>query len=730
MKQEKNTVLSRKWKFPKLVLLLFLVLFLVLIGQYAYLSLSSKVYGKNLRRYAEDRMTVEKILYAKRGTIYDSNNLVLAQNVTSYKLIAYLNPSRTTDPENPQHVVDPYKTAQALAPVLDAPEEYVLERLLKYDTDGAYQVYFGNYGSKLTELKKLEIEALDLPGLDFAESSKRYYPNGTFASYIVGYARKGEDDVIKGELGIEAEYNELLSGKDGYLMYQKDPSNFKIPDTMEKRIEAQNGYDIYLTIDSSIQRFAEDVVADISERYTPEWLLITIMDAKTGEILASATSPTFDPNSLPENMSYQNPIISYEYEPGSTMKIYSYMCAIDKGTYRGDEGYMSGSYTTGPNTIHDWNEVGWGIISYDEGFEYSSNVGALNVVRNFLNKDDLKNCLKKYGFGEKTGIELIGETTGNVDYNSSVEIDTLAASFGQGISTTAVQHLQAMSMIANNGYMVKPHIISKIVAPDGTETVTKSRVSMKPVVAPSTASKMKDLMYATVSDSWATGASYYLEGYDIIGKTGTAQIYENGGYLEGDGQYLTSFAGMWPYDDPEIIIYAAIKKPTSKSSRVLSEGVKELVKNISKYRNMFSEKPLESNVEIINVEEYKNKNTSITKASLEDLGIDVYVIGDGSTIINQYPLAGTNITTGDKVFLLTDGANYVMPNMTDWSRNEASAYAMLARVKYHFNGFGYVTGQSTPAGSALDSSTEITLDLSEKLNLNSVNNPENEEKVD
>lgn len=730
MKQEKNTVLSRKWKFPKLVLLLFLVLFLILIGQYAYLSLSSKVYGKNLRKYAEDRMTVEKILYAKRGTIYDSNNLVLAQNVTSYKLIAYLNPSRTTDPDNPQHVIDPYKTAQALAPVLDAPEEYVLERLLKYDTDGAYQVYFGNYGSKLTELKKQEIEALDLPGLDFEESSKRYYPNGTFASYIVGYARKGEGDVINGELGIEAEYNELLSGKDGYLMYQKDPSNFKIPDTMERRIEAQNGSDIYLTIDSSIQRFTEDVVADITETYTPEWLLITIMDAKTGEILASATSPTFDPNSLPEDMSYQNPIISYEYEPGSTMKIYSYMCAIDKGTYRGDEGYLSGSYTTGPNTIHDWNEVGWGVISYDVGFEYSSNVGALNVVRNFLNKNDLKNCLKKYGFGEKTGIELIGETTGNVDYNSDVEIDTLAASFGQGISTTAVQHLQAMSMIANNGYMVKPHIISKIVSPDGTETATKSKVSMKPVISPTTASKMKDLMYATVTDSWATGASYYLEGYDIIGKTGTAQIYENGGYLEGDGQYLTSFAGMWPYNDPEIIIYAAIKKPSSKSSRVLSEGVKELVKNISKYRNMFSEKPIESNVEVEVVDDYRNKNTSITKANLEDMGLDVYIIGDGSTIIDQYPKVRTNITTGDKIFLLTDGSNYLMPNMIDWSRNEVSAYANLAKIKYHFNGFGYVTSQSVPEDSEININTEITLELAEKLNINSVNNPENEEKVD
>ena len=730
MKQEKNTVLSKKWKFPRIVLLIFLVLFLALIGQYAYLSLSSKVYGKNLRKYASDRMTVEKILYAKRGTVYDSSGNVLAQNVTSYKLIAYLNPNRTTDPDNPQHVVDPHKTAQALAPILDAPEEYVLERLLKYDTDGAYQVYFGNYGSKLTELKKQEIEALDLPGLDFEESTKRYYPNGTFASYIVGYARKGEDEVIKGELGIEAEYNELLSGKDGYLMYQKDPSNFKIPDTMERRIEAQNGYDIYLTIDSSIQRFTEDVVADITEKYTPEWMLIVVMDAKTGEILASATSPTFDPNSLPDDMSYQNPIISYEYEPGSTMKIYTYMCAIDKGTYRGDEGYLSGSYTTGPNTIHDWNEVGWGTISYDTGFEYSSNIGALNVVRNFLSRGDLKACLTKYGFGAKTGIELSGETVGNIDYNSDIEIDTLAASYGQGISTTAIQHLQAMSMIANGGYMVKPHIIEKMVKPDGEEIITETKVSAQPIIAKSTADKIKELMYGTVTDEWATGHPYYLEGYNIIGKTGTAQIYENGGYLEGDGGYLSSFAGMWPYEDPEIIIYAAIKKPTSRSSRVLSEGVKELVKNISKYRNMYSDAPIVSDVEIYTLDDYVNKNTSITKDTLENIKMDVYVIGDGNTIISQYPKKNTNVTTGDKIFLLTDGSNSTIPNMLGWSRSEVTSYAKLANFDVSFTGFGYVTNQSVEPNTIITKKMKVSFVLNEKINLNSVNNEENEEKVD
>lgn len=711
MKQEKNTVLTKRWKFPKIVLLFFLVLFLLLLGQYTYLSLSPKVYGDNLRKFADDRMTVEEVLLAKRGTIFDKEGNILAINVTSYTLIAYLSPSRTTDPDNPQHVVDPKLTAQKLAPILDADEDYLLSRL---QTEGAYQVEFGSVGSKLTELTKLAIENLDLPGLDFVESNKRYYPNGTFASYIIGYARKDETEQINGELGIEAQYNEILSGKDGYLMYQKDPSNFKIPDTFENRVEAQNGYDIYLTIDSSIQRFAESVISSTVEKYNPEWVFFTIMDAKTGEILGSSTSPNFDPNDLPANMSYQNPIVSYEYEPGSTMKIYTYMCALEKGTYNGSDTYLSGSYTVGPNTIHDWQPLGWGTITYDVGFEYSSNVGAINILKNNLSKGDLKACLTKYGFGQKTGIELSGEISGNIDFNENIEIDSLTASYGQGISTNAIQHLQALSMIANDGYMVKPHIISKVVSPAGEEIVSKTEVSSQPIVSQSTVNKMKELMYNTVTDTWATGHSYYLEGYELIGKTGTAQIYENGGYLEGNNNYLISFAGMWPKDDPEIIIYAAMKKPSVYYSYALAEGTKELVRNISKYRNMFSDVEIESDISIYKLDSYINKNISITKAELENNNLNVVVIGDGNTIVDQYPKKSSNITTGDKVFLITNGQNITLPNMLNWSRSEVLTYANLTNLKCNLNGYGYVISQDVSEKTLQDANLTVNLELAEK----------------
>lgn len=717
MKQGKNTVLIKRWKFPKIVLFFVLVLFLVLITQFAYLSLSKKVYGDDLRNYAEKRMTVEEILRARRGTIYDKDGDILATNVSSYTLIAYLSPKRTVDENNPMHVVDPEATAAALAPILNADYEYILERLKKKNV---YQVEFGAYGSGLTELNKLAIEELDLPGIDFIESSKRFYPNGTFASYIIGYAKKYDDEIV-GELGIESKYNDILKGTDGYLMYQKDPSNFKIPDTKETRVDALNGSDIYLTIDSHIQRFAEDIVKSTVEIYHPEWMILVAMDAKTGEILASATSPSFDPNNLPADMSYQNPVISYEYEPGSTMKTYTYMCAMEKGVYDGDKTFVSGNYRVGPDVINDWNPLGWGTLTLDLGYEYSSNVGIINLIKSYLTPAELKNCLKNYGFGEKTGIELSNEVTGNINYNEKVEIDSLTAGYGQGISTTAIQHLQALSIIANDGYMVKPHIISKIVNENGEVIKTEPEVSSQAIVGKKTVDKMKELMYKTVTDDFATAHTYYLEGYDIIGKTGTAQIYENGRYLNGMDEYLISFAGMYPKDDPKIIIYAATKKPSVNYSTVLANGVKDFVKNVSKYLNMFNNTKELSELNIYSLENYINKNINTTKSFLEDKSLNVYTIGDGSTIIDQYPKEGSKVLSNDKVFFVTDGNEIKLADMSNWSKKEVMTYLNIIGLDYNIDGYGYLVSQSIEPGSSVKKGDKIDLSFQEKIEFQTVN---------
>lgn len=713
MKRDNDTVV-KNWRQPKYVLLVFLFFILVLIAAFSYLSLSTKVFNLDLKEFANRRITVKKDLIAKRGTIYDSEGNILAINVASYKLIAYLDSSRTTDEENPNHVVDKISTAKTLSEALNAPYEYILERLEK---EGVYQVEFGSYGSRLTELQKLAIEELELPGIDFIESSKRFYPNGSFASFTVGYAKMDEDDNIVGELGIESGYNDILKGTNGSLTYQKDLSGLQIPDTPEQRIEAIDGSDIYLTIDENVQRFLETAVKETVEQYTPEWMILVAADPKTGDILGVATSPSFDPNNLPKDMSYQNPLVSYEYEPGSVMKTYTYLCAIDTGNYDGEKTYQSGSYKIGNVTVHDWRENGWGKITYDVGYQYSSNVGSINVAKDYLSAGKLKECLQSYGFGSKTGIELSGEASGALNFNGKIEVDWLSPSYGQGFSTTAIQQIQALTIIANDGIMVKPHIIKKIVNNNTGEVIETKVEKSGQIVKKESVAKMKELMYGAVNNSWAPAHTYAIEGFDIIGKTGTAQIYENGHYLTGDQNYLISFAGMYPKDDPQIIFYAAMKKPKDYRSYTLAPAVKSIVQNIAKYKNINTAAPVEATVQTYNMTSYINEDTAKVEKSLKQNGLNVIVIGDGDTIVNQYPKKGSNVVTGDRIFLVTNGEKRILENVVGWSKNDFITYMDLLKINYEVNGYGYITEQNIEAGVEVNNEIVIQVTLTNKYNL-------------
>ena len=714
---------NRKWRTPKYVFVLFLVFIVVLYGQLCYLSLSPKVYGIDMDLFAANRNTVKSILQAERGTIYDKDGNPLAISVTTYTLIAYLDESRTTDDDNPLHVVDKELTATKLSEVLGLTYEYIYDRLQQ----DKYQVEFGIGGSNITELKKDEIKALGLPGLDFIETTSRNYPNGDFASYIIGYAKKYQSEetingltnsltTLVGELGIEGKYNDLLTGTNGYLEYQKDRSGYRIPDTEELRTDAIDGSDIYLTIDSGIQRFAESAIKDLESEYNPKWSLIAVMNAKTGEILASSTSPSYDPNDLNTITSYENPLVSYSYEPGSTMKIYTYMCAIEKGTYNGNETYTSGKYVIGEDTIYDWNKKGWGDITYDLGFAYSSNVGAINIVNNFINKGDLRDCLETYGFGSKTGIQLSRELSGTINFNYPVEV--AAASFGQGITTTPIQHLQALSIIANNGKMVKPQIVSKIVDSETGEVTYEATVEYSSqLVKESTTQKIRDLMHEVILNNdanAATGTLYRIDGVDLIGKTGTAQIYSNskGGYLTGEQDYVYSFAGMFPYDDPEIIIYAAVQQPTHGKGTGVSKVVKSVIQSILKYYNMDDSDDNEEENKTITISSYLNQNIDEVASTLESNGLEVIRIGDGIKVVAQYPVSGTNVVAQDKVFLVSNGTNQQLPNIKGWSRADVITLANLLDYDVVFEGYGYVSNYTLK-------DDQLTVVLSNKYNISS-----------
>jgi len=775
------------WKAPIVSFVVFFIIMLILFLQFCYLGLSKEVYGINMREFADNRNTVTNILTADRGTIFDASGNVLAHNITSYTLIAYLDAERTIDPLDPKHVVDADYTATKLSKILgEESYEYIFKRL----NSNSKQVEFGSVGKNLTELTKLAIEELNLPGISFIETEKRYYPNGNFASYVIGYAKQytklnisidesydlykyyknffnnyedvtinvSKEDVINltnttitginegtcllfikskkdllatiyvnvtkydnyetlsttilGELGIEGNFEEELQGVDGYIKYQQDKYGYQIPDTKEEKVEQVNGKDVYLTLDSNIQRFAESAIDEIEE-YEPEWSLVTVMDAKSGAILASATTPSYNPNNLSSDMSYQNPLTSYTYEPGSVMKIYTYMCAIETGLYDGEKKYLSGSYTFSDGTkMHDWDKKGWGNLTYDIGFSYSSNTAIINIISDYLSSKKLKTCLENYGFGNQTGIEFSGEEKGSIEFKYETEV--MAAGFGQGISTTAVQQLQALSIIANDGVMVKPHIIKKIVDSKNAEEKITDIVKSEKLVGTKTINKIKDLMESVIQPESLTGNKYYLEGYDLIGKTGTAQIYENGRYLTGVNDYIVSIALMYPKENPEIIIYAAVKKPNKSANSVLTNPTKELVKNISKYRGMFSEKETNNDGKTYKLNTYISKNVKDVKMELEETGLDVIIIGNGDKIVKQYPNKNTLLVINDKVFLVTNNLEYKMADISNWSRYDVSKYCYLTNIECDFNGSGYVVSQSIKEGSLLNGESKLKIELQKR----------------
>ena len=708
----KKKKIQNVWNFPRIIFCVFLLFLFLLCIQLAYLALSKTIYGIDMDKFAAQRNTVTENLVATRGTIYDKDKNILALNVTSYTVIAYLSEERTGNSKTPLHVVDKEKTAEALSPILNMTKEDLLALLNK----DAYQVELGPGGRGITELTKIEIEKLNLPGIDFIESYKRYYPNGDFASYIIGYAKENESGQIVGELGIESKYNEVLKGVDGYLKYQRDRFGYKIPDTKEERVEAEDGADIYLTIDSSIQRFVETAVKDAANASKPEWMIISVMDAENGDIVANTSYPSFNPNT--KNItSYENPLISYLYEPGSTMKTYTYMCAIEKGTYDGNATYDSSGITFTDDTIHDWNGTGFGTITFDQGYVYSSNVGVSNIMQRFLTREELRDCFNKYGFGKTTGIELPRELEGKINFKYPIEV--ASASFGQGITSTVIQALQALTIISNDGKMLKPHIIDKIVDPNTGKVIYQSKKEeQERVVSTNTVNKIKDLMYQVVhGEGYATGIDYNIEGYDIIGKTGTSQYVDSstGKYIE--GSYIYSFAGMFPKDDPKYIIYAVLAKPEIGTSSAMKTAVKEIISNIATYKGMFEEKKEDVTFHSYQLPSYQNKKVDQVVQDLNSHGIQVVTIGNGDHVTDQYPNAGNTVIYNNTVLLKTNGTEYKMPNMIGWSSKQAKTYFSMIGVPCQTTGYGYVTMQSIPEGQVINETTAVTLTLGQKFGL-------------
>lgn len=694
-----------------ILFVIFSLLFFILIYRYFSIQISGEVDGHSLAAKAQQKYTRLGVLPAARGNIYDRNGEVVAEDTASYTLVAILDKKMTLDPKNPKHVVDPATTAEKLAKYIDMSESDIYKILRK---KGRLQVEFGKAGRDIDVQKKQKIEGLHLPGITFIRSSKRFYPNGIFASHVVGYAEQEKGSVV-GQMGIEKSFNTELTGKNGLIDYKSDLWGYLLPSNKPKVTPAKDGNDVYLTIDKNIQIFVEDALNNVAKEYKPSKMIAIVADPKTGNILAMGQRPTFEPKTKEGiSKSWHNEAVETSFEPGSTMKIFTLSAALQEKVLNLNELYKSGSYLVSPKSrpIHDWNYSGWGPITYLEGVQRSSNVAFAKIANEKLGFDRFREYLTKFGLDKPTGIELPDETGGKILFKYPIEKATTA--FGQGTAITPIQQIQAVTAVANDGKMMKPHVVEKIVDHDTGKVIkeTEPEVVGNPISA-ETAKKVRDILETVVTSPKGTGTRYAIPGYSVAGKTGTAQIPgPDGKYLTGAKNYIFSFMGMAPKNDPKLVVYVAVEQPEvdeyTKGSIPVSEIFKSVMKNSLQYLNIQPskiEKPTSNQLP-----DLTGQTVAETVKSLNDKGFETVVLGKGTQITGQLPKAGTTILEGEKVIIQTEGDLFI-PDMKGWSLRDVMKVAKLADLKLSTSGNGYVVGQSINPGSQLKQGDSLKVDF-------------------
>ena len=578
---------------------------------------------------------------ADRGEIYDRNGKVLATNLTTTSLVVI-----------PNQIKNKEEVAKALSEILNSDYEDMLEHVSKKTSIERIHPE----GRQLSYDIASQIDELGFDGVYLVKESKRYYPYGNVLSHVLGYV--GIDN--QGLSGLELTYDEYLTGKDGAINYFSDGKGNRL-EISEVYEEPQDGMNLQLTIDLDIQLAAERELDNVMSKYTPEHALIMAMNPDTGEILAMASRPNFDPNNYQDydtETINRNLPIWMTYEPGSTFKIMTLTSSIEEKTVNlfEDTYYDSGSIHVEDATIHCWKSGGHGAQTYLNVVENSCNPGFVTLGQK-LGTQTLMSYITKFGFGEKTGIDLNGESSGilfSIDKMGPVELAT--TSFGQGISVTPIQQVTAVSAAINGGNLYEPFLVKEMLEPETNTVVYSKEPNLRAnVISEETSSLVRFALESVVANG--SGRNAYIENYRVGGKTGTAQKVQDGHYM--DGNYILSFIGFMPADDPEIVVYVAIDHPVgvvqyggtvaapiAKSileAAIPALGIKSSTEGMAKEYNWMD-------VKYHQIPDVAGKSLDEAKEILR--GYSLEYSGTGETVLYQTPEANNYVKEGGTVKLL------------------------------------------------------------------------------
>ena len=745
IKKRRLPAQNRKQVGKNLSVLAIFLFFLFLLN-FALIIGTDKKFGVTLSDQAKKVHEETVIVPAKRGTIYDRNGAVIAEDATTYNVYAIIDKKYKSATGKILYVEENQfkKVAEIFKQYLGMDEDYVIQQLSQKKLK---QVSFGSNGNGITYSNMTAIreamEAAKIEGVAFTTSPNRSYKNGVFASQFIGQASLQEDKegnkTLKGQSGMEKSLDRILAGQNGVITYDKDRNGNIVPGSDKVSVKTEDGKDVYTTISAELQTYLETRMDVFQEKVKGKYVSATLVSAKTGEILATTQRPTYNADTkqgldLKNLKTWKTILYQDQYEPGSTMKVMILASAIDHGTFPAyNEVYYSNELQVKDATIRDW-DVNMGLtegryMNIAQGFAHSSNVGMTRLEQKMGNAVWM-DYLTRFKFGLPTRFGMGNEAYGGLpgDYVSQA-----MSSFGQGISVTQTQMLRAFSAIANDGEMLEPKFISAIYdKKSDTARKSKKEVVGKPVSG-SAAQQTRNYMITVGTDPeygslYSDGPIIQVPGQNVAVKSGTGQMATDQGYLQGENDYINSVVAMTPAEDPEFIMYVTVQQPEVKFSNTsFGELVNPILEDAVALKdelNLVTEtKALdgvtkEATYKMPSAEslskELKLKQTISPGGFADELRrnlIQPVVLGTGKNIKKMSVSAGTKLKANEQVLLLTDDLDSV-PDMYGWTKENVDKFAEWTGIEITYKGSGKkVTKQSVKMNTSLNKTKKITLTL-------------------
>ncbi len=701
-----------------IILLIVIIGFVVCIGFLAYVQLGL---GEEYRAKAEANQLRDTEISAERGVIYDRNGKELAKSASAWKIVIYPN-KMAENTDNREKVI------KKLSSVLGIDEETIRSKakLSQYGNMVVkYRVEMDVRNKVLDVLEEIcEVLETDEDGnvtksikykqyIGVENDVKRYYPNNSFSSTVLGFTNT--NDIGMG--GLELQYNSILTGTPGRKITAVSGQGDSMPSEYETVTDAVQGTSLVTTLDETIQRYLEEGLDQSLKDTQAEYAYGIIMDVETGAILAMSSKPDYDLNNPYEITSktvreqldeivderkreeaeteawynqWKNRSISDTYEPGSVFKIITAAAALEENTWDLNKGYTcTGAIQVEDRTMHCSHREGHGVQSFAQAFANSCNPFFIQLGLD-MGVDNFFKYFEAFGFTEKTGIDLPSEEIGNYHTPESMKktiVQLASSAFGQSFTVTPIQTITAVSAIANGGKLLQPYVVSKTLDPDGNIISETEPTVKRQVISEETAKIITSMMEDVVSNG--TGQNAYVAGYRVAGKTGTSEILEEPGY------YTASFACFAPSDDPQVAMLIAIKKPVGEyyGSQIAAPVAADIMEKVMVYLNV---EPKYTEEELEHVDRRPDnvigKEVETAEKILKESGFTVKVVGSGKNVVEQVPSSNQTISANGTVILYTEENSEkqvtTVPNFVGMTINQVYQAANAAGINVSIVGNG------------------------------------------